>query len=244
MLSTNGQWIGASLYLKKKTKVLHLGNGERNFDYRIGTVIIDKVDRIRDLGFLITKDLSFESHCNLIVSKAIKMVHNIFRALSTKDAMVLVKAYKTFIRPLVEYGTVVFNPHKKMTSDKIERIQSNFTRKAWIRVNGLRYDSIPSSHNRNVKLGLTSLSERRRRFDLIMVHKILFGRCGLNHNEFFTFRRSITRGGSVKLCIPQARHRSRYNFFSIRAGRSYIKLSKKLVVPASLGAFKKLLDCC
>ena len=85
----------------------------------------------------------------MIAQKACKAMHNLFRALTTKKPQVLLQAFESYVRPIMEYGTVVFNPHKKTTSDKLEKVQNAFTRRLLTRVIGFIYDEIPSWKERN-----------------------------------------------------------------------------------------------
>ncbi|RCN41890.1 hypothetical protein ANCCAN_12163 [Ancylostoma caninum] len=55
-----------------------LPHSKEKESYVIDGISIQKVDHIRDLGFLITKDLSFGKHCDVVVSKATKVVHTTF----------------------------------------------------------------------------------------------------------------------------------------------------------------------
>ena len=139
---------------------------------------------------------------------------------------------------------MVCNPCKKRDIAKIEGIQNSFTRKLMIRIHGFVYDRIPSPRARNRIFGLQSLMRRRRKFYLIMFHKIMHGNCGLNINEFCVLRSSITRGGPVKLILPRARSKYRAHYFSVRAGSDYLRLSKRVVIPANIRSFKAMLDSC
>ena len=71
------------------------------------------------------------------------------------------KAFITYIRPLLEYNSVVWNPHKKDYISLIENVQRRFTKR------------IPSLHllsysERLAMLNLEPLELRRLRFDLVM----------------------------------------------------------------------------
>ena len=226
---------------REKTKFLHIGSRRHIYDYTIVDDMIVKTEEVRDLGFLVAKDLSFDAHCDHIVSIAIKMVHNLFRALSTKNVAVLLRAYKIYIRPLLEYGTVIYSPYKLKYVRKIESVQNSFTRKLMNRVVGFSYDKIPTSNERNINFSLDSLAMRRKRFDLLMCHKILHGNTGLDPRAFFRMKDSVTRGGSIKFCIPRARLKCRSNFFAVRVISDYTKLSKVKDIPCKMSSFKAFL---
>ena len=69
----------------------------------------------------------------MLVKKALFRTYNIFKALKTKDPKVLIKAYKTYVRSVVENGTTVFNPYKRKDIEFLKSVQNNFTRKLVMR---------------------------------------------------------------------------------------------------------------
>ncbi|EYC28086.1 hypothetical protein Y032_0008g328 [Ancylostoma ceylanicum] len=123
---------------------------------------------IKDLGFIVTKDLNFDQHCEQIAMKATGVMVKLFKVLTTRDSQVLLTAHKTYVRPLLEYGTVIFSPYKRKVVEELERVQNSFTRKLFIRTVGFMYDNIPPAEERNMNLGLKPLAWRRRKFDLLM----------------------------------------------------------------------------
>lgn len=150
--SWSGRW-GLPLS-EEKSHVLHLGPRNARFSYNIGGVTVSSATSVRDLGFIVSEDLSFDSHCEYIATKATRLIYNIFRALSTRKHEVLLQAYKTYVRPVLEYGTVVFCPFKKKSISKLESVQNSFTRKLMIRSLGFSYDLIPDGATRNINFGL------------------------------------------------------------------------------------------
>uniref|UniRef100_A0A0N4WH65 RNA-directed DNA polymerase from transposon BS n=1 Tax=Haemonchus placei TaxID=6290 RepID=A0A0N4WH65_HAEPC len=230
----------------EKTKVVHLSSRkcsrDDHFEYRIDGNGIRTVDGVVDLGFMVKPDLSFDSHCEMIAGKGLNAVHRLFRALTTRNPSVLLQAFKVYVRPLVEYGTVVFSPHKRKIIDKIEKVQNSFTRKLMIRVVGFMYDSIPSAAERNANFGLRSLCWRRKKFDLLTFHKVLTGSHCLHPSTFYTIRASTTRNGPFKLVPSKSRLNCRSHFFVNRVHPLYFALSKKKSIPISSSSFKKYLN--
>ncbi|KAK6032935.1 hypothetical protein OSTOST_00861 [Ostertagia ostertagi] len=57
--------------------------------------------------------------------KAFCRTYQSVKALTTNDSKDLIRVCKTYVRPLVENGTVVFCPHKKKDMALIEKVQNN-----------------------------------------------------------------------------------------------------------------------
>ena len=74
--------------------------------------------------------LNFSEHIAKITKTTFFLLHHILRILKTKDLETLIFAFKTYIRPHLEYCTVVWNPQFKYDSDRIEKVQKLFTKKA------------------------------------------------------------------------------------------------------------------
>jgi len=53
----------------------------------------------------------------------------ILKCFQTRDASILMKAFVTFVRPILEYASFVWNPHYKHEIDKVEAVQRKFTKK-------------------------------------------------------------------------------------------------------------------
>ena len=86
-------------------------------------------DLITDLGVEIDSDLSYHAHIVCIVGKATQRVGILFRGFVTRDLTFMRKAFITYIRPLLEYNSVVWNPHKKEYISLIENVQRRFTKR-------------------------------------------------------------------------------------------------------------------
>ena len=137
--------------------------------YHIGDISLQPVDEVRDLGFFFDRRLNFDRHYKTLVSKAMHRTYNLFKATTSRNASILIKAYKTYVRPIVECATTVFSPCKKKDINFLETVQNNFTRKLAMRCSGLSYRFVPSGIERNKCFGLQSLKARRKVNDLMMV---------------------------------------------------------------------------
>ena len=119
----------------------------------------------RDLGIIIDNNLNFYSHISAISHKANVRASLILRSFTTKDPVVLTKAFVIYVRPILEYCTPVWSPHTVCNINKLERCQRWFTK----RVQGL-YNT--NYFDRLAQLGLESLQSRRLKYDLVIVIRL------------------------------------------------------------------------
>src|SRR3954447_7866217 len=82
--------------------------GEHKFVPSIGQTLLPTcADTIRDLGIIITPNLSWSAHVVVIARKALNSVNLLFRAFQTRDWAILTRAFTVYVRPILEYATPV-----------------------------------------------------------------------------------------------------------------------------------------
>jgi hypothetical protein len=134
--------------------------------YFIKGQVIQRTDSMRDLGITITSDLHFTSHINTIVSKALQRTSILFRGFLSRDIQLMRRSFITYIRPLIEFNSVVWNPTQIFLIDLLESVQRKFTKR------------IPSLSNLNYLdrlkvINLEPLELRRLKTDLIHYYKFI-----------------------------------------------------------------------
>ena len=89
-------------------------------------------------------------------SKAFNILNIIFRCFIINDYCYLTKAFITYVRPLLEYNSCIWNPSNIYVGlkNKIEKVQRTFTKRLFYRC-GIPYTNY---ENRLLFLNLTSLS--------------------------------------------------------------------------------------
>ena len=127
-----------------------------------------------------------------IIGKVHRRTNMILRSFVSQNAHLLIRAYITYVRPLLEYNCVVWSPHLKCNIELIEQVQCRFTK--WLHgLSNYTYDE------RLKMLNLENLQPRHTCFDLIMCYKIISGLVCVNADDFFEFCVINTRGHSYKL---------------------------------------------
>ena len=125
---------------------------------------------------------------HLAYTKANRVLGLIARTISYKSYDVLLKLYKTLLRPHLEYCVSTWSPHYIKDKSLLERVQHRFTRM----VPGLK--SLPYEE-RLERLRLWSLEKRRNRADLLEVFKMYKGLSLLPFDHFFTLNTVTTTRG-------------------------------------------------
>ena len=126
------------------------------------------VHQLRDLGVLVSSDLSWSPHIREIADKARKKAAWVLSVFYTRSVDVMLTLYKSMVRSLLEYCSPLWNPVRISDIQELESVQKAFT----ARISGLK-----DIHywDRLKQLSLMSLQRRRERYIIIHMWKILNG---------------------------------------------------------------------
>ena len=217
-----------------KCYIIKIGNFETDdVNYCLNDTVLPTVKSCRDLGVIVSNDLSPSLQINAVVAKAHQRANIILRCFLSRNITSLIKAFKVYVRPLVEYNSIIWSPQQKQHIECVERVQRRFTK----RLSGM---SQLSYEERLKCTGLQSLELRRLQFDLIWCYKIVFGLVKVDSSAFFQFSPCInTRGHRYKLYRQHCNKRNRAEFFTQRVLSLWNGLPQDKVDFSSLFVFKK-----
>ena len=97
-------------------------------EYRIDNTVINKVTSAKYLGVTITENLSWKKHITRITNKANSTRGFLQRNLRQCSPDVKSLAYVTYVRPVVEYASVVWSPHVQAHKNLLEMVQRKAAR--------------------------------------------------------------------------------------------------------------------
>jgi hypothetical protein len=214
----------------KKCIALYVGNSNTEQAYQIDDLEIAKaVDPVRDLGIHLTPKLNWAPHIQKSCLKANKRWFMFFKFFSTTDPKIYVRLYKIYIRPVLEFGTQVFNSSIKKNCITIEQVQRRATKMIMKRC----FKSIAAQnapyHERLEILGLQTLESRRIINDLVLFDKIDKNKIILNESNKPPVRITNTRGNASKYSYRHARTNIRKDSFFIRVPKIYGKLPLNMI---------------
>ena len=221
-----------------KFQLLQIGSDDSlKLPYQHGNINITKSENVRDLGVVISEDLSFKHHITEMVSNATKFSSWLLRTFYTRNNEAMLLFLKTYIICRLEYCSPVWCPHKIKEIEQIEAVQRSFT---------ARIENLEKLDywQRLEHLNLYSLQRRRERFAIIHAFKIHKKLAPNDVNLMFhdnprlgiQCKRLPIKAKSAKL------ETIRFNFFSHSAPRLFNLIPKQIKVAKTVDSFKKLLD--
>lgn len=224
------------LFNTEKCKVMHIGSCSIQRQYCMANQQLDVVNQEKDLGVTISSDLKVSLQCKQAYNKASRILGLINRTIEYRETTILLRLYKSLVRPHLEYCVPAWSPHYVKDKVLIEKIQRRFSRMI-PSIRKLSYE------DRLKELGLWSLEDRRVRADLIEVYKIIHGISSVDPQTFFELStHNRTRGHPLKLNKNRVHTELRQHFFTERVVNIWNKLDEKTVSASSLNGFKQQLE--
>jgi len=174
--------------------------------------------------------------CQYAYSKASRALGLIGRTISFKTKDVLIRLYKTFVRPHLEYCVSAWSPYYVKDRSLLERVQRRFTRM----VPGLKKLSY---EKRLEYLGLWTSEEQRNRADLLEVFKMYKGLSTIPFERLFALSTATnTRGYAAKIAKLHCHLDLRRYFFSERTVDHWNNLSQQDISCSTVNSFKNCLN--
>ena len=206
-----------------KCKGIHYGNKNPNHKYTIGGQPLNIDTEEKDVGVIFDPLLKFRQHISKMVSKANQRVGLIKRSFSRLNINSFKILYKSLVRPILEYCSVIWSPIFKTDALEIEKVQRRATK--------LVPELKTLSYSERLKaLKLTTLAYRRQRADILQVFRIIKKIDRIPFDSFFEYNLNCTRGHSYQLIKPGGTSTVRRNAFSHRVINTWNGLSEKTVL--------------
>ena len=93
-----------------KCVVMHVGSNNVNNSYVLGNQELKSSNKEKDLGVIMDSTLKFSEQCNAAVKNANRTLGLIKRTIKSRSKEVIVKLYKSLVRPKLEYCVQAWRP--------------------------------------------------------------------------------------------------------------------------------------
>ena len=91
-------------------------------------IMLEVLHQEKDLGVVISNDLKVSQQCQQAYNKASRILGLINRTIEYRHRDILLRLYKSLVRPHLEYSISAWSPHYSKDKVLIERIQRRFTK--------------------------------------------------------------------------------------------------------------------
>ena len=198
IVSWSDQWGLKFNASKCKTISFTRSRHRINNQYYIHGISLEKVSSFCDLGIMVNSSLNWNDHVNSITNKASQRLGIVKRTIGFSASEEVKKAcIKTFVLPLLEYGTQLWGNCNFKSASRVEQVQRRASRYI---LN--EYNSDYDYRTRLIKCDMLPLSFRRSFLDLSFLLKLLHEENCLNFLSYYTFLpETRTRDGFSLRCV-------------------------------------------
>ena len=167
------------------------------FEYTLHQQRLEQVQSAKYLGITISDDLDWGQHISEISSKATKTLGFLWRNLAFAPRHTKEVAYKTLVRPKLEYAAPIWHPYHETQIGQVEKVQRTAAR--WT---CRRWRNTSSVGDMLDDLEWPSLETRREQSSLTFFYKIHSGTVDLDKDKYLTPAPNLRR--------TRASHESQY----------------------------------
>ena len=111
-----------------KCEVMHFGRLNQGRTYSVNGRALGRVTEQRDLEVQVHSSVKVESQVDRMVKKAFGMLGFMGQNIEYRSWDILLKLYKTLVRPYLEYCVQFWSPYYRKDNIKLEGVQKRFTR--------------------------------------------------------------------------------------------------------------------
>ena len=199
-------------------------------NYSLEGTLLENFESIKYLGVTITNDLKWNTHISNVCTKANRTLGFLRRNLYSCTPDVKEAAYKGLVRPVLEYGSSVWDPHTHGLQEELEKVQNRAARF----VTGNYVFETWSMTGILGQLKWESLKKRRKDSRLILLYKAEKGKARIPTDDLIPKNRRCRNQHSLAFQIPSASKEAYKSSFFPQTIRDWNDLPDSLISSAEM----------
>ena len=125
----NATWLRRWHLLVNASKTVTLSfTPNHQLNITLNGTPLKQVKEHRHLGIILQNNLQWNSHVTHIINKSKKLLHQLRKTRGQLNTPSLLVIYTAYIRPVIEYGSLVLSNTTRTQKDRLERVQRRAAR--------------------------------------------------------------------------------------------------------------------
>ena len=225
-----------------KCQVLRITNKLKPIksNYQIHSIDLQETNHAKYLGIVIDSKLNWSEQNITVCNKANSILGFLKRNTQNCPKQIKEKCYNTLVKPILNYGCSVWDPHHSNQIQNLEKVQKNAAR--YVTNN---YSFLPGSTQNNMnELRWQTLAEQRAKSKLITLYKGLNNLIEIptDHFKANVNKRHTRQSGNQKLTIPHSKIDSHFHSFFPSTIRLWNGLPNCTKLINNIEAFKTIIN--
>ena len=200
------------------------------YPYKLHDQQLKSTTSTKYLGVTISQDLSWTKHINNVTKTANNSLRFLKRNIKTSNKKIKETAYKTYVRPQVEYCSSIWSPWQAYLNKRVEQVQRSAAR--YVYNDYLHTNSVTQMIS---QLNWQTLEQRRKIIAVTYLYKI-------QHNLVYIDHLHLTTTRNLNFLIPYSRTQYHANSFFPRTIRLWNRLPLSTQSSPSLEIYAGRLD--
>ena len=203
-------------------------------EYHLHGHTLEVVRSVKYLGVTLCSDLNWSEHITTVCSKANKTLGFVRRNLKISSRRIKETAYKTYVRPIMEYAATIWDPHTQQAINMLEAVQRRAARFVM-----RRYHNTSSVSDMITELQWPSLEDRRRIARMSMMYKIHHNLVCVRNikGQLHPLPPRQRRGHDQQFVLPQCRTQYHQNSFLPRTIKQWNQLPQEVIEANTIDTF-------
>ena len=105
----------------KNVRFIHVGKQKDSCSYYMGGMKLTEEEVEKDEGVWISSD-KCSQQCIQVFNKASRVTGMIKRTIRFKEVRIMIRLYKTLVRPHIEYCVSAWSPYYKKDNESLEKV--------------------------------------------------------------------------------------------------------------------------
>ena len=209
------------------------------YDYKIHNQSLKESNYAKYLGITIDNELRWREQNKSVCQKANNTLAFLRRNIPTNcSKQIKEQCFKTLVKPILEYGCCVWDPHLKNQINNLEKVHKNAARFV---TNNYQYEHGSTLQNMK-QLGWTPLEEQRARNKMVIFFKATNDLIDIPINDLIKSNRRTRNSDSQTFNLPASSNDCHMHSFFPSSIRLWNKLESGLKTSEKVDNFKHRLQ--